>query len=260
MTILFFYLKNMSNKKISSSNEVTSSDLNSWSEIMLFIIYFLIVVSINYFATVKSLELTCSNNSMNYATAVSACVCGWIFIFLVMVIIIWKTSGNEINIVAGFADVYGYLFVNANINNILSEIMYPTSELKNTLDTENKKELETAAETIMKTTDSFKLFVNKFTPFNFQQMWDNLSPIMKKIPNLDDYKEKLFHQVLLRYNIGECFWYIYTGIFVCSFVSYLALKSNCAASTKELISEMAGVPPPNSGGPNPQEVVYDPTL
>ena len=260
VTCIYFWLKNKNNKglfesKIQDNQLITSSDLNV---IIYFFIYLFVICSITYSENILVLNETCPDNKMNYVTVLYGCFCGWILIFLVMVGVIFWTSGKKINIVAGFSDVLGCFMVSAEMNKIFSKIMYPTSELKNKINSENDKIYETTAELIMRTTNSYELFINKITPFNFLEWWNKLQPVMKIID--DENKEKLFYQVLLRHNIGECFWYIYTGIFVCSFISFLVLKSNCVNSAKELADQMLDVPTPNNGGPNTTIKDYDGSL
>lgn len=260
LTCFYFYLKNKSNKE---TYNIIDSGISPYS--LATFVYFFIYITIVFFGqiseNVSSLNVVCPGNTQNYFTVVRCCLAGWVFIFLVMAGVIFFTSTANINIIAAFADVYGYFWVAKNMNNIFSTIMYPTSELKNRVESANKKELELAAETIMKTTNSYFLFVNKFTPYNFIDMWNKLSPLMKPdIPELMELKEKLYHQVVLRHNIGECFWYLYTGIFVCSYVSYIVLQSGCTKTTTQMEDDMDDVPQPNNNGPTTYNTDYNPTL
>ena len=250
-TVLYFFLKYRRNKgvytKIKDGGEITSYDLYDAFIYVYFLIYFVTIFSLSYGENLLTLSTTCQDNDMNYITVIYGCFCGWVLIFLVMVGVIYFTSGPKINIVAGFSDIFGYYGVSTEMDNIFSKILYATSNLKTRLKNENSAALETAAETIMKTTNSYDLLINKITPFNFSEWWGKLNPL--KRDDAEEFKEELFYQVLLRHNIGECFWYIYTGIFVCAFISYLVLKSNCVTSMKELGEQMMDVPTPNSGGP-----------
>jgi len=255
LTCFYFYLKNKSNKGTYDQEEITPYSLATF-------IYLFIYIAIVFFCqigeNVSSLNMVCPGNANNYLTVVYCCLAGWGLIFLVMAGVIFFTSTANIHMISAFADVYGYYWVAKNMNNIFSKIMYPTSELKNKVEGENRKELELAAETIMKTTNSYFLFVNKFTPYNFNELWDKLKPLMK----IDDpeAKKALFYQVLLRNNIGECFWYLYTGIFVCSYVSYIVLQSGCTKTVTQLENDMGDVPEPNNKGPRTFNTDYNPSL
>ena len=263
LTCVYFWLKYRSNKAtciemVNNNTPITTTTINiSPLLIIYFLLYFVAVFSVSFSDALVTLTGTCPENTMNYGSALISCFCGWGAIFLVMVGVICFTSSKNLNMAAGFGDILGNPFVSKQMNDIFSTIMYPTSELKSKMDEENSKELVKAAEAIMKTTNSYLLLVNKFTPYNFLDMWDNITPLMKSNENIDKYKEELLYFVLLRNSIGEFFWYIYTGVFVCSFVSFLVLKNNCVTSIKELDSKMFDIPEPNNGGPKTSYVDYD---
>jgi len=259
LTCFYFYMKNKSNQ---SSYSQLSEGITPYS--LTAIGYFVIYISIVFLAqigdNVASLNNVCPDNASNYITVVYCCLAGWVLIFLLMAGVLFFTSGANINMVAAFSDVFGYFWVAKSMNVIFSDIMYPTSELKNKIvSSENKDKLELAAETIMKTTNSYFLFVNKFTPYNFEKMWENLSPLMKDA-SAENAKEQLYYQVILRHNIGECFWYLYTGIFVCSYVSYIVLKSGCTKTVTQIEDDMVDIPEPDNKGPRTFNQSYNPSL
>lgn len=262
LTCFYFYIKNKSNR---GSYTNIAAGITPYS--LATIGYFVIYISLVFFAqigdNVSALGEVCPGNPNNYITVVYCCLAGWVLIFLLMTGVIFFTSGGNINIVSAFADVFGYYWVAKSMNVIFSDIMYPTSELKNKVtNSENKDKLELAAETIMKTTNSYYLFVNKFTPYNFEKMWNTLSPLMKEqdSASLEKAKEELYYKVLLRYNIGECFWYLYTGIFVSSYVSYIVLKSGCKQTVTQLEDDMDEIPQPDNKGPRTFNESYTPNL
>ena len=261
LTCFYFYIKNKSNKNSYSSLEkgITPYTLSTF---VYFFSYIILVFLCQVGDNVSALNEVCPGNEKNYVTVVYSCLAGWGLIFLVMVGVIFFTSTANINMISAFADVFGYYWVAKQMNIIFSDIMYPTSELKNKItSSENRDKLELAAETIMKTTNSYFLFVNKFTPYNFEQMWNNLSPLMKDLgPKIELSKEELYYLVVLRHNIGECFWYLYTGIFVCSYVSYIVLKSGCTKTATQLEDDMDDVPEPDNKGPQTFIQTHNPTL
>lgn len=261
LTCFYFYLKNKSNKGSFNMIEKGLTPFSLFPAIY-FIIYIAFIFSSQVGSNFMSLNNVCPNNANNYLTATYCVLVGWIFIFLVMVGVVFFTSMSNVNMISAFSDVFGYYWVANNMNVIFSKIMYPTSELKNTIDaSKNKDKLEIAAETIMRTTNSYFLLVNTFTPYNFKKRWDNLSPLMKDgMANNTNLMEELYYNVLLRHNIGECFWYLYTGIFVSSYVSYIVLKTGCAKTVTQLETEMDDVPEPNNNGPTTINKTYNPTL
>jgi|LauGreSBDMM110SN_4_FD.fasta_scaffold00006_25 hypothetical protein len=261
LTCFYFYIKNKSNKESYSELEKGITPYSLFTFVYFFS-YIILVIICQIGDNTAALNEVCSDSN-NYVRVVYCCLAGWILIFLVMVGVIFFTSSTNINMISCFADVFGYFWVAKNMNIIFSTIMYPTSELKNKIvGSENKEKLELAAETIMKTTNSYFLFVNKFTPYNFEQMWSNLSPLMKDDlgSKLELSKEELYYLVLLRHNIGECFWYLYTGIFVCSYVSYIVLQSDCNKSITQLEDDMDDIPESDNKGPQTFIQTHNPTL
>ena len=261
LTCFYFYLKNKSNKGTFNMIERGVTPYSLFPAIY-FVIYIAFIFSTQVTSNFMSLNSICPSSVNNYIKATSSVLVGWIFIFLVMVGVVFFTSMSNVNMISAFSDVFGYCWVAKNMNVIFSKILYPTSEIKDLIDKSgDKNKLEIAAETIMRTTNSYFLLVNTFTPYNFKKKWDNLSPLMRdKMSGNSEIMEELYYNVLLRHNIGECFWYLYTGIFVCSYVSYIVLKSGCTKTSAQQETEMDDIPEPNNNGPTTINKVYSPTL
>jgi hypothetical protein len=119
--------------------------------------------------------------------------------------------------------------------------IYQTKELYQTkepvkggaADNLTKKQLQDAADTIMKICGNTSVLINQIVPSNFNQYWNILRSLMK-----DEYvenqeleiakKKELFELVVTRDNVGESLWYIYTGILVCSMVQLKLTTKGCA--------------------------------
>jgi len=73
---------------------------------------------------------------------------------------------------------------------------------------------------------------------NFVTIWETLKPLMK-----DTYKEnieiqtQLLNLVVLKDNIGEAFWYIYTAILISSIVYYNLATRGCVKSVDQIKSD-----------------------
>jgi hypothetical protein len=136
-----------------------------------------------------------------------------------------------------FADVVGYAAVSNKAHNII------TTLLKNTLDsnstTTNGDNIDptnvTATDTIIKICNNSSLFINKLNPVNFNDIINNLKPLMKSsyivgsgfTTEAETLKTQLYDLIVFKDNIGEAFWYIYTAIFTSSLVSYYLISMSC---------------------------------
>jgi hypothetical protein len=104
-----------------------------------------------------------------------------------------------------------------------------------------KKELQDAAEIIVKICGNMSVLINQITPENFAGYWKLLTPLMK--PKYQDenntvetekLKNDLFQLVVTRDNIGESMWYIYAGILVTSIVQLKISTRGCVKSTAQM--------------------------
>ena len=73
-------------------------------------------------------------------------------------------------------------------------------------------------------------------------MWGNLVPLMKQEVLSDqniltDKKKHLFDLVLLKDNVGEAFWYIYSGMLVSSIVYYYLSVKPCVKDISTIKNE-----------------------
>jgi hypothetical protein len=251
LTFVFFYLKY--NTDINLYNELNKQGLPSLlvfkNSMIYFLIYFFIVFILQVSASAIQLNGTCPNNeSNNFMSAVLYCFGPWVFIFLVMVIILIRFPFIK----KAFTDVIGYAIVSRTINNIFSQVLYSSQELKerigNIESKTQKQEIMLADEAIMKIVQDNSVFVNQIGVQNFNQFWDSLKPLMKN--DDEDLKKELFKQVIRKDNWGEMFWYLYTGIFVSFVVAYNVSVKSCKESVEQLKKDfVTDIPTPNSGKP-----------
>lgn len=104
-----------------------------------------------------------------------------------------------------------------------------------------KKEMQDAAEIIVKICGNMSVLINQITPENFDGYWKILTPLMKpKYQNenntveTEKLKNDLFQLVVTRDNVGESMWYIYAGILVTSIVQLKIATRGCVKSTAQM--------------------------
>ena len=103
------------------------------------------------------------------------------------------------------------------------------------------KELQDAAEIIVKICGNMSVLINQITPENFTSYWKILTPLMKpkyqgenNTVETEKLKNDLFQLVVTRDNIGESMWYIYAGILVTSIVQLKIATRGCVKSTAQM--------------------------
>jgi hypothetical protein len=122
------------------------------------------------------------------------------------------------------------------MDNSISEAMKNSSET-------SQAEMQSAAGLIMKMVGNKSVLINELNPENFMTIWDTLKPLMVgnyKDDNNDDtkkIKQELLNLVILKDNIGEGFWYIYTGILISSIVYYNLSSNGCVKDVATLKKE-----------------------
>lgn len=177
----------------------------------------------------------------NVGAAVIYTLVPWLLIFGVMMALIMAFPGFK----SVFSDVIGYFFVAKSANNLLSSILKDTN-IDNLIKNENtspeqKKELEFAAEAIMKICGNKSILINQMFPDNFISIWDKLKPLMKEgmyeKGGDDNKKQQLLDLVVYRDNIGEALWYVYTAILVSSIVYYNLDTRGCVKDVNSIKAE-----------------------
>ena len=223
---------------IDNNGNLTLSDeniMNYYTECMYKMgLFLLIVICTQLSLNISYLIDKCKGSAgKNVGAAIIFTLVPWFLIFGVMMALISAFPGFK----SVFSDVIGYFFVAKSANNLLSEILKDTNiddAIQNETDPAVKKELEYAAEAIMKICGNKSILINQMFPDNFINIWDKMKPLMKPgmyekgfgidpktgeigtIPR----KQQLLDLVIYRDNVGEAFWYIYTAILVSSIVYY----------------------------------------
>jgi len=191
------------------------------------LIYFMIVVLTQFGANIGAIISTCGGSvSQNIGSAALLTFIPWVLIFGVVITVLiifpgWKSA---------FSNVVGYFVVSGQANTILSDLLVETDvnqPIQDAADGDPKKRdaLENAASAIIKLTGNMSLLINQIVPSNFMQYWGILTPLMKEQYQKDvnaagELEQKLLNLVVLRDNVGEAMWYIYTAILLTSIVQY----------------------------------------
>jgi hypothetical protein len=161
----------------------------------------------------------------------------WILIFGVMIAVLIIFPDFK----SAFSNVIGYYVVAGGANDIFGSILLGTDlneMIETTKDETEKNKLTKAAEAIIKICGNKSILINKMNPNNFLQIWETLKPLMiaGSYDNMD-IKQKLLDLVILKDNIGEAFWYLYTSILISSIVYYNLATRGCVKSVEQIKSE-----------------------
>jgi hypothetical protein len=161
----------------------------------------------------------------------------WILIFGVMlaVLIIFP------NFKSAFSNVIGYYVVAGGANDIFGSILLGTDlneMIETTNDETEKNKLTKAAEAIIKICGNKSILINQMDTNNFLQIWETLKPLMitGSYDNME-IKQQLLDLVILKDNIGEAFWYLYTSILISSIVYYNLATRGCIKSVEQIKSD-----------------------
>ncbi len=235
------------------------------------VIYFLIAVLIQFALNISAMVLRCGGSvSENVGGAALYTFIPWFFIFGIVIVTLIAFPGFK----SAFSDVMGYFMISSSANNILSDLLVNPS-LEQQIDqigiSENlekaikpmptpgrtqsqsiynplqqmyqkggdKKQIQDAADAIVKMTGNMSILVNQIVPSNFNQYWDILRPLMKpefqaNTPETIAKKQQLLDVVVARDDIGEGFWYGYAGAFIIAVANYYMTSRGCIKNPKQL--------------------------
>jgi hypothetical protein len=161
----------------------------------------------------------------------------WILIFGIMLAVLIMFPGFK----GAFADVIGYYVVAGGANDIFGKILLGTdlNEMIEKAQTkEQKDDLTKAAEAIVKICGNKSILINQINPDNFLNIWETLKPLMTpgSFENIE-IQQQLLDLVVLKDNIGEALWYVYTAILISSIVYYNLATRGCVKSVDQIKSE-----------------------
>lgn len=159
----------------------------------------------------------------------------WFLIFAVVIGVLLVFPGFK----SAFSDVIGYFAVASSANELFSSILIGadlSEKINATSNPLERQQLTKAAEAILKIVGNRSILINKMTVDNFLEIWDTLRPLMvPEIANNDaDVKQKVFDLVVLKDNIGEGLWYLYTSVLISSIVYYNLATRGCVKSVEQI--------------------------
>ena len=195
-------------------------------------IYIVLVFASQFILNAIYLGNKCNNANGTIGIAAFYTFIPWALIFGVLAGILVIFPGFK----SAFSDVIGYFIVQGQSNEIFSHILID-QELQEQMDNDGlsgdeKSALSKSAEAIMKICSNKSVLINQINPENFMSFWNAITPLIKSsIKNNDDeilkVQTKLLDLVVLRDNIGEGFWYIYSAVLISSIVYYNLATQGC---------------------------------
>jgi hypothetical protein len=228
----------------------------TWSLVYYILLILVTQYSVNSYVLIKK----CGGDvGKNMITAIFMTLIPWFLIFGAVVLVIFIFPGFK----SAFSNVIGYFAVASQANTILTTLLKNTAiqdkidnETINNLNNENinnlnneninnlnneninkKKELEGAAEAILKLCGNTGILINQISPDNFTEYWELLNPLIKSEfksksgieinSEGEKLKEQLLGVVCLRDNIGEALWYIYTAVLLISIIQMNITTRGC---------------------------------
>lgn len=209
--------------------------------------YFLLVVTSQFGVNLCSVIQKCGGTvGKNLVVAFFMTVVPWTLIFGAVIGLLVVYPGLK----GAFADVVGYFAISGEANDLLSEIIVD-SKIDNKIQKtegngEDKLAQQEAAEAIMKLCGNKGILVNTMNPENFNSVWSILQPLLqtkfKNGANADDLfvkKKALFALIVRKDNIGEAFWYMYTGALLIAVVAYNLSARACDKDLEKMKEEQA---------------------
>ena len=200
-------------------------------------IYFMAVLLFQLAINMSTLESKCGGGwPANLGYAVLITFGPWLAMFGILIAVMINFPGMK----SAFSDVIGYYAVSNSANKLLAELLVDTDindkikQASDGTDETKQQAMQDAAEAVMKMVGNISILINQIVPSNFMSYWKTLIPLMKN-PDAADIPEKqqaLLDIVVLRDNIGEACWYIYTAILLISIIGFKIVNKACEVDPK----------------------------
>jgi len=200
--------------------------------------YLGIVIVSQFFLNIGYLISTCGGSiNKNIGSAAIYTFIPWLLIFGILLAVLLIFPGFK----SAFSNVVGYAVIAGSAKNILNSILINTdvdSAIKGS-DPSKQHELTKAADSLMKIFGNKGILVNQMNPENFLDIWNMLKPLMKsdsEIPSetKNEFRGQLLNLVVLKDNIGEGLWYVYTAILISSIVYYNLATKGCEKDVDQI--------------------------
>ena len=239
-TIIYFVFPSIGKPQLTLddlSND--ESKIKFYNKHMISLAFYLgAVVAIQLFLNIGYLMTKCGGSlDKNIAAAAIFTFIPWVLIFGIMLLVLMMFPGFK----SAFADVIGYYVVAGGANDIFGSILIGTDlndMIEKSENIEKKRELTQAAEAIVKICGNKSILINQINTDNFLEIWNILKPLMTPGSfEKTEIKQNLLDLVVLKDNIGEAFWYVYTAILISSIVYYNLATRGCVKSVDQLKSD-----------------------
>lgn len=240
ITILYFAFPSIGKPQLTLDDIVDeTSKANYYGKTLKSLAFYLgIVVFSQLVLNVGYLMAKCGGSlDKNIGAAFIFTFIPWVLIFGVMLATLIVFPGFK----SAFSDVIGYFAVAGSANELFGSILMGTDlnkMIEQTNDINRKNELTKAAEAIIKICGNKAILINQMNPDNFLDIWTTLKPLMTpgSFENVEIQKQ-LLDLVVLKDNIGEALWYIYTAILISSIVYYNLATRGCIKSVDQIKAE-----------------------
>jgi len=237
ITILYFAFPSIGKPKLTLNDLESEENMSKFysSNITSLAFYLGIVVVSQFFLNTSYLISKCGGSiNKNIGAAALFTFIPWLLIFAVMIAVLIIFPGFK----TAFSDVIGYFVVSSSANDILSSILRGTDlneMIEKTNDANEKSELTKAADAILKICGNKSILINQMNPENFLDIWNILKPLMNTgAYENTEMKTSLLDLVVLKDNIGEALWYIYTAILISSIVNYSLATRGCVKDISQI--------------------------
>jgi len=247
LTIIYFAFPSVGKLKVTTQMLTEQQDnFSQWyilQNLPRLFVYFLFVIFFQFFFNSIFVINKCGGSaSKNIGVAALITFIPWLLIFGMVVAVLLMFPGLK----SAFSDVVGYFVVANGANEILNSILVSGGDLETKIegetDGEEQKTLKNAAQAIMKLVGNKGILINQIVPENFEGVWAMLTPLMVPdflkgdMPGFDqeETKAKLLDLVVLRDNVGEAMWYIYTAVLLSSIVSYNLATRGCVKDMEQM--------------------------
>jgi hypothetical protein len=253
LTTLFYYL---SLKPKLSYDDMTNPEKykNYLGNNKLYLaVYFFLILLVQFIVNAYMITQTCGGSvTQNMGASGRLALIPWSLIFGAIIAVLVIYPGFK----SAFSDVIGYYYVSSSANKLLVELLVNThanDELNEESTNSNnpiksdqsggtaatKKQLEEAADMIVKICGNASLLINQIVPSNFVDFWNMLKPLMKpqyqnEGAEAQEKRNALFELVVTRDNVGEAMWYIYTGLLISCIVQMKISSRGCTIDPDQM--------------------------
>ena len=250
ITTILFYIVLKPKMNVNTLSDAALMGKYATNKYMGLGIYLVLVVVTQFAINAYYVINTCGGSSTtNIGYAFIATFIPWIFIFGILMVVLIMFPGIK----SAFSNVVGYFIVASSANGVLTELLVNTDVNRTikddpSLTPEQKLSYQTAADAIIKLCGNMSILINQIVPENFNKIWTSiLTPLMKEKyqPTVNNgvtnenteslaLKQKLLDIVILRDNIGEGMWFLYTAILLTSVVQYKITSRGCVQDLKDI--------------------------